>query len=148
MKKRLGFNRWMGECPLGNLYPQLYLVATDFGISVASVLGSGNINLAFMRQIMGELREEWHSLVSQLRVVHLVIDQIDTLSWRWNNNGRFTIHSLYIWLEYGGIKNVTFYTIWRANIPFKIKIFLWLVKQKKILARVNLSKRGQPGDVA
>ena len=141
-------DRWLGEYPLSDLYPQLFSVATDIGISVALVLDSRNINLVFRRQLTGGLRDEWYSLVSQMRVVHLDIDETDTLSWRWNTNGRFTVNSFYSWLEYGGIQNVTFNTIWKAKIPFKIKIFLWLVKQDKILTRVNLSKRGWLGDVS
>ena len=43
-------DRWMGECPLSELYPQLYSVATNINKSVALVLDSGNINLVFRRQ--------------------------------------------------------------------------------------------------
>lgn len=40
------------------------------------------------------------------------------------------------------------FTIWKSKIPFKIKIFLWLVKHKKVLTKVTMSNRGWNGDTA
>ena len=34
----------------------------------------------------------------------------------------------------------------KANIPLKIKIFLWLLKQDKILTKSNLMKKGWNSD--
>ena len=49
-------------------------------------------------------------------------------------------------VEFRGVDNSEFTTIWKAHIPLKVRIFLWLVKQNKVLTRVNLSKRGWNGD--
>jgi zinc-binding in reverse transcriptase len=58
----------------------------------------------------------------------------------------FSINSCYSWLIFGGIKNNSFQITWTATIPLKIKIFLWLVKQNKILTKDNLRKRGWIGN--
>jgi hypothetical protein len=36
--------------------------------------------------------------------------------------------------------------LWKAKIPLKIKIFMWLVENNSILTRDNLSRRGWQGD--
>ena len=74
-------------------------------MTVASVLGSGHINLSFRRQLIGPYREEWVTLINELSSIHLIRDKKDELHWSWNANGSFTIHSFYTWLEYGGLKN-------------------------------------------
>ena len=60
-------------------------------------------------------------------------------------NGQFSVKSQY---------NLLFETdtedrnkkLWKAKIPLKIKIFMWLVKQNTILTRDNLSRKGWQGD--
>lgn len=47
-----------------------------------------------------------------------------------------------------GVLKITLLILFgRSKIPLKIRIFLWLVKQKKVLTRVNLSKNGWQGYV-
>ena len=70
----------------------------------------------------------------------------DLITWRWSPNGLFTVNSLYKWLEYGGIQNTYFTTIWKSHIPLKIKVFLWLLKQDRILTKTNLVRRGWHGN--
>lgn len=52
---------------------------------------------------------------------------------------------MYSWLEYGGFLNSDYKSIWNAKIPLKVRIFLWLAKQNRILTRDNLNKRGWTG---
>lgn len=64
----------------------------------------------------------------------------DSPKWIWDKSGKFTVRSLYSHLcshEYGLPYNV----IWKAKIPLKIKIFMWLVYQGAILTKDNLTKR-------
>jgi len=71
----------------------------------------------------------------------------DRLIWRWSQDDHFIVHSFYKWLEYGGIPNSEYDTIWKSHVPLKIKIFLWLVRRDKILTKVNLATKGWPGDL-
>jgi hypothetical protein len=36
--------------------------------------------------------------------------------------------------------------IWRAKIPYKIKIFVWLIENNAILSKDNMIRRGWVGD--
>ena len=74
-------------------------------------------------------------LCDQLGRMQIFRDRNDKLFWRWDGQGKFTVHSFYKWLEFGGIRNRDYDTVWKVNIPFKIRIFLWLVKKNSVLTR-------------
>jgi zinc-binding in reverse transcriptase len=63
-------------------------------------------------------------------------------------SGKFSVHSFYEWLSFGGVISVEYDIIWKSNIPFKIKNFMWLVRKKKILTKDNLVKKGWVGDTS
>lgn len=67
----------------------------------------------------------------------------DRIIWRWSTDGKFSTHSYYIWLDFGGISSPQFSTTWSAPMPLKIKK---LVLRNKILAKDNLLKKGRQGD--
>jgi hypothetical protein len=64
--------------------------------------------------------------------------------WKWSKNKQFTMRSVYDHLTRNG-NGPTYKAIWKAKIPDKVKIFMWLVAQKSILTKDNLIKRkGNP----
>lgn len=63
---------------------------------------NNSINLHFARQLTGIYCVEWIALVQQFSSFQLS-NINDHLQWRWNVNGTFSVHSLYSWMEYGGI---------------------------------------------
>ena len=69
----------------------------------------------------------------------------DTVVWRWNKSGRFSSKSAYEHLtsaENGqGHKH-----IWKAKLPYKIKIFIWLLENNAVLTKENLIRRKWAGD--
>lgn len=69
----------------------------------------------------------------------------DKPKWDWEKSGIFSVKSTYKHLccnEYGPkLKN-----LWKAKVPLKIKIYMWLVLQDAILTKDNLIKRKWKGD--
>ena len=57
----------------------------------------------------------------------------------------FFVKSMYSHLGSNEVR-VYYKYVWKAKIPLKIKIFMWLVKQNTILTRDNLSRKGWQGD--
>lgn len=139
-------DRWFGECSLYCIFPNLFRIATNQQITVSAAFSNSILSLHFQGHLSGILLQEWVQLQNALNSISLHPSVPDTISWRWSSHFRFNVHSFYQWLDYGGIPNTFNQTIWKANIPFKIKIFLWLVKQNKVLTRDNLSRRGCHGD--
>jgi hypothetical protein len=138
-------DRWIGQISLSAIYPNLYHIAYDKNILVSQVFQNNSISIDFARQLIGVYQTEWHELVNFFRYFQLSHSN-DKILWRWSTKGQFSVHSLYTWLDYGGIPNFDFKSIWSAHMPLKIKIFVWLLKQNRILTKDNLCKKGWNGD--
>lgn len=74
--------------------------------------------------------------------VHLYLTNIwslgrDAKRWRWNHKG-FSINSFYAFLKDGGTRCDNGNTFWKGPCPLKVKVFLWLDLQNKILTQENL----------
>ena len=70
----------------------------------------------------------------------------DKPRWKRGNNGIFSVKSVYDHLcsnETGANYNL----IWKAKIPLKIKVWLWLIEHNAILTKDNLAKRNWTGDM-
>lgn len=82
---------------------------------------------------------EWYNLHTHLLDFHPNPYLNDTLLWRWSTMGKFSVHSNYVQLEYGGMPNNEFTSIWSSKIPLKVNLFSYIylreIKflQKKIL---------------
>jgi hypothetical protein len=64
----------------------------------------------------------------------------DIISWKWNKNKSFFV--IYVYEHLTRHDNGEAYgRIWKANIPKKIKIFMWRVEQKSILTKDNMIRR-------
>jgi hypothetical protein len=116
---RFWLDRWIGNCALQNIYPNLFSIAYDKEILVSKVFTPNGLQIALCRQLVSDYHTEWCALVTQFHDFHLSSTN-DQLVWRWTSSGRFSVHSLYAWLAFGGIPNTTFSDIWTAHIPLKI----------------------------
>jgi len=72
-------------------------------------------------------------------------DELDIPIWCWNKSKIFSVKSVYNHMTRGE-NNENLEHIWKAKIPQKIKIFMWLVHNKSILTRDNMVKRKWQGD--
>jgi zinc-binding in reverse transcriptase len=53
----------------------------------------------------------------------------------------FFLYTFYDWLKFRGVISTDYDVIWKSKIPFKIKIFIWLVRRQKILTTEQLAKK-------
>lgn len=106
-------DKWCGECPLYCTYPQLFQIATNPTISVSMAITPTTISIQFTRQLTGALLTDWQHLLSSLSYSSIFINPTnpDQIVWNWHHSGQFIVHSLYKWLEFGGIKNFTYTTL-------------------------------------
>ena len=90
------------------------------------------------------LFEQWLGIVDT--VYHYSFeDENDTPEWKWNKNGLFSTKSVYEFLTKEESSN-EYKHIWKAKMPYKIKIFMWLVERNAILTKDNLIRRHWIGD--
>lgn len=69
----------------------------------------------------------------------------DEIFWGWTNNGFFSVKSTYEHLTRSDTGD-SYKMIWKAQIPYKIKIFLWLLAKGATLTKDNMRKRKWTGD--
>jgi len=94
------------------------------------------------------LHEELQNLLRRLQdiIVHRYNTNLenDKASWNWEKSGRLSLRSTYKHLcskKFGD----SFRKFWKAKIPLKIKIFIWLLEEA-ILTKDNLCKRKWKGN--
>ena len=74
-------------------------------------------------------------------VVDTVTGAKDRPSWRGNADGRFTVKSAYLFLMQDGSHKQSmgafFKRIWKAVVPERVRVFLWLAVHQVILTNVE-----------
>jgi hypothetical protein len=102
--------------------------------------------LQFRANLPSIVREQWYKLASKLNNIELN-DEVDIPVWKWSKNGRFSVKSVYMYLTKDE-NGPRFSKIWKAKLPEKIKIFMWMLVQKVILTKDNMLRKrwkGNPG---
>jgi hypothetical protein len=78
-----------------------------------------------------------------------ITDEEDIVKWGegcvCGNNGKFTVKAMYDQLTVND-SGKSFTRIWKAKIPYKIKIFLRLIEIEAVLTKDNMIKRKWVGD--
>ena len=90
------------------------------------------------------LFEEWMALLEKVFSYNFE-NQEDIVLWKWCSKKTFTTKSVYDHLSEEGNTN-TFSHIWKTRIPYKIKIFTWLLEKGVVLTKDNMVKRKWTGD--
>jgi zinc-binding in reverse transcriptase len=72
----------------------------------------------------------------------------DLVVWQRNYVGLYTVKSAYDFQKiFEGFALGFLHMIWDLATPLKIKLFFWLVLKDKILAKLNMWKRGWRGNI-
>lgn len=62
--------------------------------------------------------------------------------WRWTANGIFSTSSAYGMLHDSGIRNQVNIALWEVKVPPKIRVFLWVAMQNRLLTQHMLRIKG------
>jgi hypothetical protein len=114
---------WLDNTPFKSQYPSLYNIVRKKSETVATVLRSNPLNVAFRRSLIGNNLQSWHHLVSKL-VNFLLTDQRHHFIWTLKQNGQFTVRSMYTSLI-ARLPAPRKSVIWKLKLPLKVKIFVW-----------------------
>jgi zinc-binding in reverse transcriptase len=137
-------DRWNGECALMSQYYHLFKFSVNSTVTVYEVVRPGGQVLQFSRSLLGILLIEFNELSILVRNIVLSLTR-DKFFWRISPSGKFSSHEVYDWLMFRGMIDSSADVLWHLPIPLKIKKFMWLVVQNKILTKDNLIKRGWCG---
>ena len=128
---------WWGEQPLGVQYPRLLSVVTDKNAPISSILGSTrpfSWNFTFRRNLSDSEIEDLEGLMQSFDRLHISSSVPDKRSWSLSPSGLFTVKSFFLALSQYSESPPIFPTkfVWNAQVPFKVKSFVWLVAHKKV----------------
>jgi hypothetical protein len=101
-------DRWKDEYSLGHKFPLLFSISSNLNVTIFS---SDQMQLSFNGQLVGLYHKEWSELHLKFRNFILNAYDADIFLWRWHSKRRFSVHSLYKWLEFGGFKNIKFFVL-------------------------------------
>ena len=136
---------WCGGKPFSELYPILWFFCQQQKCTVKEIHDRG-WNLTIHGWLDPELQRQLSRLRSMLTSVALSSGR-DTPRWKFTKSGKFSVKSLYEKLSSVGPYR-SFKQLWKAKIPLKIKIWLWLIWHNAIATKDNMKKRKWVGDVS
>ena len=64
------------------------------------------------------------------------------LRWRWSAQGNFTTSTAYKMMQNSGVKCPFSRIIWKLKVPHKVRVFIWIAIQNKLLTQEALRARG------
>jgi hypothetical protein len=134
---------WCGACSLQDKFPELFEICNENSLSVAGMAQRG-WRLSFRRWLDERKQNQLRRLLDMINSFAIGRED-DRPKWNWEKSGSFSVKSTYKHL-FSDESNEPNKRIWRAKIPLKIKLFMWLVFQNAILTKDNLLRRGWSGD--
>lgn len=70
----------------------------------------------------------------------------DKARWEWEKSGLFPVKSTYNHFVRKNEYGLSFKQIWKAKLPLKVKIFMWLTPREVILTKDNLQRPNWKGN--
>jgi hypothetical protein len=89
---------------------------------------------------------KWFEIVQIAQTLSLNNEQ-DTLVWKFEANGLFSVKSMYAVINFCGVLPISVHSVRKIKVPPKIHFFLWLIAHNKLLTRDNLVKRQNVDDL-
>lgn len=102
-----------------------------YGVTTASQLTAHADESSFLKE-----------LASLLPFYSVSVRRDNELTWRWNTSGQFTCASAYRATHHRGIISHDYQILWKLWVPMKVRIFVWLMRENKILTQKILLIRG------
>lgn len=101
-------------------------------------------HLNFRRWLPDFLQVQWDNLRDRI-LAYQHNESQDKITWGWTKSGNFSVKSTYEHLtsEESGTPHPR---IWKSKLPYKMKIFLGILKKGATLTKENMIKRNWTGD--
>ncbi|CAL1377275.1 unnamed protein product [Linum trigynum] len=145
------FDRWVTGGPLDVEFPRIVTAAEEPCCRVADVFQNADGNVTWDIPLKFTLRGgAERERIKLLDILHNLPSDFlcagpSRLVWEPSINSGFTANSMYKELikeRYPSSPDFPFKFVWRAAVPFKVCVFMWIVVQKKVLTHDALEKRG------
>jgi hypothetical protein len=113
-------------------YKRLFELSLNKEINVNWALSDNCNSLTFRRRLFGEGAKQLEDLKKNCEV-YCLMDREDKPSWLLDKKG-YSVKSMYKNFD-NSMTRTPYWFIWKAKIPQRIKVFLWLILKDKILSK-------------
>jgi hypothetical protein len=143
-RTRFWFDWCVGDAPVKDSFPQLFVIASEPNTSVAQMLQRDGLGVRFRRSLDNKGLTQWRRLQTLMNEVELQ-DGSDSVRWHLSSDGSFSVKSMYSLLAHGA--TVAHHRdMWRVAVPLKIKIFSWQLALDKLPSSMQIVVRNGPSD--
>ncbi|KAK1325394.1 hypothetical protein QJS10_CPA01g02200 [Acorus calamus] len=141
-------DRWCNELPLSIVFPRLYRLAENKDLTVnqcwVTTSETGDWLLQLRRITQEEEVEDIAQLMAQLQSVVIDPGVDDEIIWNCQTSRAYTVKEGYKWWrrdtpEVPGMARRTSW-LWKRKMPLKVKIFLWVALQDRLLTKSYRAK--------
>ncbi|WMV21262.1 hypothetical protein MTR67_014647 [Solanum verrucosum] len=125
-------DKWIGQNSLMEDFPDLFSFCGNPEASIAETWTNQGWNIIFRRLLNDWEVERVASLLQRLNDFSGLNTSPDTIRWKHDRDGKFSVGRLYrrnLSSQPGNIPG-PWKQIWKSNIPTKIKCFTWTVKEE------------------
>jgi hypothetical protein len=124
----------------------VYCLANEQNCSISELWDGTSLKVTFRRCFDHHVMLQWLEILQIAQTLHLSSER-DTLVWKFEPNGVFSVNSMYAMINFRGIVPIHVHSIWKLKLPPKIQFFLWLVVCNMNLSKDNLLKRQSVDDL-
>jgi hypothetical protein len=128
---------WCRAISLKDKFPNLFKICFDQN-RLVSDMQKLNWKLKFRRWLDEDLQNQLR-MMNDMLFRYKTNDSRDVPVWKWENSGKFSVRSLYKHFHRNS-QGVFHEQVWKAKLPLKIKVFMWLTLHA-ILTKDNLLNR-------
>nr|GEU68778.1 hypothetical protein [Tanacetum cinerariifolium] len=133
---------WRGDTAFKELAPRVYTLETLKGITVVAKSSHGGLNQSLHRRPRGGTEQSQLELLQDKIDGCILSNSNDRWSWSLDGVGDFTVSSVRIAIDDYILPKGTTKTRWIKEVPIKINIHAWKVKNDCFPTRFNMYRRG------
>ena len=109
-------DQWLGNAPLKDQYPALYNIVRHKSGTLAETMRTSPPHVTFRRVLTGPRLAAWDALLERLTMIQLSTGS-DVFRWTLNENGRFSVDSMYRSLIQSDVPVDKYEKLWKIKIP-------------------------------
>ncbi|KAM2004953.1 hypothetical protein FF1_000090 [Malus domestica] len=138
---------WLEGGLLKDIFPRLFMLSTTKNLSISRLtvhsLQSVSWNFDFRRNLRDSEIEEVAGLLQKVEAVRLCLSRADRRRWILEGSGQFTCKSYFSFLRNNDSVHQFLPSpqIWKAKVPPKVKVLVWLVALRKVNTCDQIQRR-------